>query len=65
MRLSTDAEIDNMTFSDLSSLFARFNHTVTTETLSELQHKAKTFQRTRSLVMWHAMELSLVWAVLY
>ena len=53
MRLSTDTEIDSMTFTDLCSFFAKFNHPVTTETLSELQHTAKTFQRTRSLIMWH------------
>ena len=53
MRLTTNVEIESMTYSDLSSTLSQYNYEVSTETLTELQRVVKAFQRTRSLILWH------------
>ena len=53
MRLTTDAEIESMTYSDLNTMLSQYNHNVSNETLIELQRMVKAFQRTSSLVLWH------------
>ena len=37
MRLMTNAEIESMTYSDVSSMLSQYNYQVSNETLSELQ----------------------------
>ena len=53
MRLMTNAEIESMSYSDLSSMLSQYNYQVSNETLSEQQKMVKAFQRTRSLILWH------------
>ena len=53
MRLTTNAEIESMSYSDLSSMLSQYNYQVSTEETTELQRVAKAFQRTRSLILWH------------
>ena len=59
-----NAEIESMSYSDLSSMLSQYNYQVSNETLSELQKMVKAFQRTRSLNLLHGMimSLSLAWA---
>ena len=54
MRFNTDEEIEKMTLPELHSLVAQFQQNITPNMVDEeLWSIIKTYQRTRTLVLWH------------
>ena len=53
MHLTTNESTERRSHSKVSRLLLQYNHQVLTETRQELKMLLRTFERTRSLVLWH------------